>query len=59
MGLDYPDYIVNEYGDRGVGEIGMAGGAPAITAAVYNATGSRVRPPVRIENLLQSRILEA
>ena len=28
--LDYPDYIVNEYGARGIGEIGMAGVAPAI-----------------------------
>ena len=26
--LDYPDYIVNEYGARGIGEIGMAGVAP-------------------------------
>ena len=41
--LDYPDYIVNEYGARGIGEIGMAGVAPAITAAVYHATGVRVR----------------
>ncbi|HUX27325.1 MAG TPA: xanthine dehydrogenase family protein molybdopterin-binding subunit [Terracidiphilus sp.] len=58
--LDYPDYIVNEYGARGIGEIGMAGVAPAITAAVYHATGVRVRDlPVRIENLLQSKILEA
>jgi len=58
--LDYPDYIVNEYGARGVGEIGLAGVAPAITAAVHHATGVRVRElPVRIEDLLQSRILEA
>jgi xanthine dehydrogenase YagR molybdenum-binding subunit len=58
--LDYPDLIVNEYGARGVGEIGMAGVAPAITAAVYHATGVRVRDlPVRIEHLLQSKILEA
>src|SRR6266702_679233 len=28
--LDYPDLIVNEYGARGIGEIGMAGVAPAI-----------------------------
>jgi xanthine dehydrogenase YagR molybdenum-binding subunit len=57
--LDYPDYIVNEYGARGIGEIGMAGVAPAITAAVYHATGIRVRElPVRIEQLLQSKILE-
>src|SRR5579863_9125086 len=55
--LDYPDLIVNEYGARGIGEIGMAGVAPAITAAVYHATGVRVRNlPVRIEDLLQSKI---
>ena len=58
--LDYPDLIVNEYGARGVGEIGMAGVAPAITSAVYHATGVRVRElPIRIEDLLQSKILEA
>ncbi len=58
--LDYPDLIVNEYGARGVGEIGMAGVAPAITDAVYHATGVRVRElPVRIEDLLQSKIMEA
>ena len=58
--LDYPDYIVNEYGARGIGEIGMAGVAPAITSAVYHATGVRVRDlPVRIEDLLQSKIMEA
>ena len=58
--LDYPDLIVNEYGARGIGEIGMAGVAPAITSAVYHATGVRVRElPVRIEDLLQSKITEA
>ncbi|HUX45527.1 MAG TPA: xanthine dehydrogenase family protein molybdopterin-binding subunit [Terracidiphilus sp.] len=58
--LDYPDLIVNEYGARGIGEIGMAGMAPAITAAVYHATGVRVRNlPIRIEDLLESKILEA
>ena len=58
--LDYPDLIVNEYGARGIGEIGMAGVAPAITAAVYHATGVRVRElPIRIEDLLRSKILEA
>ena len=53
--LDYPDLTLNEYGARGVGEIGLAGIAPAITAAVYHATGVRVRElPVKIENLLQA-----
>ena len=58
--LDYPDLIVNEYGARGIGEIGMAGVAPAIASAVYHATGVRVRElPIRIEDLLQSKVLEA
>lgn len=57
--LDYPDPAMGEYGARGVGEIGLAGVAAAITAAVYHATGVRVRElPVRIENLLESKILE-
>jgi xanthine dehydrogenase YagR molybdenum-binding subunit len=51
--LDYPDKIINPLGARGVGEIGLAGIAPAITNAVYHATGVRVRTlPVRIEDLL-------
>jgi xanthine dehydrogenase YagR molybdenum-binding subunit len=51
--LDIPDPIMGQYGARGIGEIGLAGIAPAITAAVYHATGVRVRSlPVRIEDLL-------
>ena len=58
--LNYPDLAMNEYGARGVGEIGLAGVAPAITAAVYHATGIRVRElPVRIEDLLQAELREA
>jgi xanthine dehydrogenase YagR molybdenum-binding subunit len=58
--LDYPDPVMGEYGARGVGEIGLAGVAAAITAAVYHATGVRVRElPVRIEHLLKSKIVEA
>ena len=58
--LDYPDPAMGDYGARGVGEIGLAGVAPAITAAVYHATGVRVRElPVRIEHLLQSKVLTA
>ena len=52
--LDYPDKVINSLGARGVGEIGLAGIAAAITNAVYHATGVRVRElPVRIENLLE------
>jgi len=51
--LDYPDKEINELGARGIGEIGLAGIAAAITDAVHHATGVRVRDlPVKIENLL-------
>ncbi len=51
--LDYPDYDLNPLGARGVGEIGLAGIAAAITSAVHHATGVRVRDlPVSIEDLL-------
>lgn len=51
--LDYPDLALNEVGARGIGEIGLAGLAAAVTAAVYHATGIRVRDlPVKIEDLL-------
>ena len=51
--LDYPDLEINELGARGIGEIGLAGVAAAITEAVHHATGVRVRElPVKIEHLL-------
>jgi xanthine dehydrogenase YagR molybdenum-binding subunit len=51
--LDYPDKEINQVGARGIGEIGLAGIAAAITDAVHHATGVRVRElPVRIEDLL-------
>jgi xanthine dehydrogenase YagR molybdenum-binding subunit len=56
--LDFPDKEINELGARGIGEIGLAGVAAAITAAVHHATGVRVRElPVKIEHLLTSSIL--
>jgi len=56
--LDYPDKELNEVGARGIGEIGLAGIAAAITAAVHHATGVRVRElPVKIEDLLTSSVL--
>jgi len=55
--LDYPDFALNALGARGIGEIGLAGFAPALTAAVYHATGIRVRDlPVKIEDLLASQV---
>jgi xanthine dehydrogenase YagR molybdenum-binding subunit len=51
--LDFPDKEINEVGARGIGEIGLAGVAAAITDAVHHATGVRVRElPVKIEDLL-------
>src|SRR5438477_174265 len=51
--LDFPDKEINELGARGIGEIGLAGVAAAVTSAVHHATGVRVRElPVKIENLL-------
>lgn len=51
--LDYPDKIMNEYGGRGIGEIGLTGCASALASATYHATGVRVRElPIRIEKLM-------
>ena len=51
--IEYPDFNLNTLGARGVGEIGLAGTAAALTNAVYHATGVRVRElPLRIEHLL-------
>ena len=51
--LEFPDTELNEVGARGIGEIGTAGVAAAITAAVHHATGVRVRElPVKIEDVL-------
>jgi xanthine dehydrogenase YagR molybdenum-binding subunit len=56
--LNYPDKEINELGARGIGEIGLAGIAAAITDAVHHATGVRVRElPVKIEHLLASTVL--
>ena len=56
--LDYPDLELNAVGARGIGEIGLAGIAAAITAATYHATGVRVRElPIEIEDLLTSTVL--
>jgi xanthine dehydrogenase YagR molybdenum-binding subunit len=56
--LDYPDKEINQLGARGIGEIGLAGFAAAITAATHHATGVRVRElPIKIEDLLKSSVL--
>jgi xanthine dehydrogenase YagR molybdenum-binding subunit len=47
--------MLNPLGARGVGEIGLAGTAAAITNAIHHATGVRIRDlPVHVEDLLVS-----
>ena len=51
--IEYPDYNLNALGARGVGEIGLAGIAAALTNAIHHATGVRVRAlPLKLESLL-------
>ena len=51
--LDYPDMELNPLGARGIGEIGLAGIASAITEATHHATGVRVRElPITIDKLI-------
>jgi xanthine dehydrogenase YagR molybdenum-binding subunit len=47
------DEFVNPIGVKGIGEIGIVGGAAAIANAVYNATGKRIRElPITPDKLL-------
>lgn len=53
--LDHPDYAFNEFGARGIGEIGITGMAAAVANAVHHATGKRIRDlPIRIEDLMEA-----
>ncbi|HEX2658249.1 MAG TPA: molybdopterin cofactor-binding domain-containing protein, partial [Polyangia bacterium] len=47
------DPYVNDVGAKGIGEIGITGGAAAIANAVFHATGRRVRElPITLDKLL-------
>jgi xanthine dehydrogenase YagR molybdenum-binding subunit len=51
--IDEQDDQLNVLGAKGIGELPVAGAAPAIAGAVYHATGRRVRDlPIRPEQLL-------
>ncbi|ERJ18475.1 Putative xanthine dehydrogenase YagR molybdenum-binding subunit protein [Salinisphaera shabanensis E1L3A] len=53
--LDHPDYAFNEFGARGIGEIGITGMAAAVANAVHHATGKRIRElPIRLEELMSA-----
>ena len=53
--LNIPDYKFNPLGSRGIGEIGITGAAAAISNAVYNATGKRVRDlPITLDKIMNA-----
>jgi xanthine dehydrogenase YagR molybdenum-binding subunit len=48
-----PDYLANEVGAKGAGEIGTVGSAAAIANAVWHATGRRfLQLPITLDKLL-------
>lgn len=52
--VDEVDPYVNPLGVKGLGEISLVGMAPAISNAVFHATGRRIHElPIRIEHLLK------
>ncbi len=53
--LNIPDLKFSPQGARGVGEIGITGAMAAISNAVYNATGKRIRSyPITPDKLLSA-----
>ena len=51
--IDEEDLYVNPLGVKGIGEIGIVGGAAAIANAVFHATGKRVRDlPIQPDKLV-------
>lgn len=53
--LNIPDYKFNPLGARGIGEIGITGAAAAISNAIYNATGKRVRDlPITLDKIMSA-----
>lgn len=53
--LDHPDLHLNEFGARGIGELGITGLAAAVANAVYHATGKRIRDlPITLDKLMSA-----
>jgi xanthine dehydrogenase YagR molybdenum-binding subunit len=51
--VEEKDAIINELGSKGIGEIGLVAMPPAITNAIYHATGKRInRLPIHFDQLL-------
>ncbi|GAB3273792.1 xanthine dehydrogenase family protein molybdopterin-binding subunit [Kineosporia babensis] len=50
--VDRPDPLLNSSGVKGLGEVAMVGVAPAVTNAIWHATGQRLRKlPITIADL--------
>jgi xanthine dehydrogenase YagR molybdenum-binding subunit len=57
--LDDIDTAANPLGIKGVGELGVCGSGAAVSNAVFNATGIRVREfPMTLESLLSSGVFD-
>jgi xanthine dehydrogenase YagR molybdenum-binding subunit len=53
--IDEDDEHLNPMGSKGIGEIGIVGGAAAIANAVHDATGVRFRRlPIRLDDVLRA-----
>lgn len=51
--VEYPDYVLDPIGVRGIGEIGTCGVPAAIANAIHHATGRRLRDlPITLEDLV-------
>lgn len=51
--VDKPDPVLNPVGSKGMGEIALIGFAAAVSNAVYNATGKRIRElPITPDKLI-------
>jgi xanthine dehydrogenase YagR molybdenum-binding subunit len=51
--VNKPDPVLNPMGSKGIGEVGLVGFAAAVTNAIFNATGKRIRElPVTPDKLI-------
>lgn len=51
--VNIPDFKFNPLGARGIGEIGITGVAAAVSNAIYNATGKRIRDlPITLDKIM-------